>query len=1216
MIRPRLAASFPPAILAVLGILAACDVNDSPRHAGSPTVAAFAPRVLAPAGGFRKADWLTLSVWKQNGVGGWDSLYFRDSIAPTKPSVSVKVPLSVKLRYRIAGYIVSFTGGLRTTDTVWSAEESGFILYDSMPVSKSAATQARNWAVSPTSLTSPSAVFIPGNTAAFRTGRGELVAARLDSSVSCTDARDSVASVSAPIGDSLRVWVIACGADASVVPTKPRRYAWAIDTTTTADTKTPIAPVVSGNSGFASGQNLPSSQTDPTARVQFSAPAGARIAWDFRLDDAILAFPDSSEFPAVPKTLAEARFLTDSAKLDLWSRIRDSVGGHPAGFRVLVTTTRIDTSLGRSWVSSPTRFWFTVTPPPTPSRFGIAGARWDSVAVDWDLSTPGLTYQAWHGIGTDIPDVQRATQVPADRLTSTDWGIGALPADTSVTVLLRATDPRTGFSSQVKRTAKTLVLPSLPAPRLRWPNTDPATIKKSSQDTLAALWAADSAGRPLRVRYGWTRSLVASTPDPMAVAWPDLSQAASTTLSSDSAIHPGGAPGDYVYLSFATEDAQGRRSATIRQLLTIVADDADVPPDAPRGLHLVARSGSSLLLAWDSLPGFSYRVRYRSAGQGLIEADIDSAHFAVTGLAVGTKVDSIAVLARQISNPSRQSGWSQPSVAFSTRNPPPAPPRATAEWILDGGLPKLRWRWTRTAGTTDSFAVVGLSDTLAAPGSVAWKAPSSSQPGPDSLDIPYGSVPTTPFLAFGLRAVRDSVASTPVWAIREIPIPAPKVDPSTVRVWQFGDVWKFAFSGTTHPANFVLKVQVSQVLGTSSSFASTVAIPGASAVFSLDSLQPGAAGARFYWERKPAMGIPVFDRGEEYFVAKTILPPPSGFTLTPAPTDGEWTFQAPANLANGAEVVLHRSNAQGASDRPIKTGETVAAAPAAQDTFQIAQIVGEDTSALSPGQGLAVLPAPRGNPIPSSYLFPFDVTISGQAPQYQLNGTWIDARTPVSPSSFPDRTIPVRDIGPFAMSPVNKLAYVFDSTFDDPDWEKRVINGVGVVPGKGWVGSANATMSWVAGDGRNPSYIKVAQTAVGSPGIVGFATNYSGGTTYDASGMGGATIGVTTAGTKISYAFVIGSSAKGGIPVIYVPATISATGSTGTTLLADFFPAATATQPFTLDSKGTSTPVTATQMTAALAASTWLGVAVSGTSTLTASMVVTSIHLVSNRSRF
>lgn len=1200
--------SQPFAVLAALAILAACNVSDSPSRTETPTTATFSPRILAPAGGVRRADWLHVQVWSRDDrTGAWTVVFEDTSMAPNRTNLQVKVPLGVRLKYRIAGYSISFPQqGKRQIDTVWSASNDDVrAIYDQVPVSENSAAVAKNWAISPTTTLTDSIRFLPGSAATFKSISPYRVAAKADPSVSCADAKDTTAIVPAPIGDSLRVWVISCGADTSVVPTKPRRYAWVIDTANTAATRTPIAPVVTGNPGFVTGQVLTTSQTDPTSPVLFSASAGDLIAWDFRLDDSIAATPDTSAFPPVPKSFATARFRADSAKIDLWSQLKGSVGGFPGGFRVLVTTARIDTSLGRSWVSFPTRFWFTVTPPSVPSRFTLTAKRWDSVAVTWDLSAPDLSYEAWYAPGRDIPDVLRATQVPATKLQLAEWGLNGLYAESSYTVLVRATDRRTGLSSQKQLNTTTLALPALPTPSLLSPNFSPASVKKSAQDSLVATWTPDAAGRSLQVRYGWSRG-AAATPD----GWPDLAQLATTTLSA-SKIQVAGNVGDSVRLSFATEDAQGRRSEPTHQILVIVADNVEVGPDAPRNFRLVARTATSLSLAWDSLPGLAYTICYKPAGRDMQIQDLDSAHFTIRGLTGGTQVDSIAVLARSLADSTKFSGWS-PLLKATTRNPPPDPARAESRWIVDQGIVKLRWSWTRVAGTTDSIAIVGVSDSLSTPSPVTWITTSSSLAGTDYYDIPFPQPSSKPLVAFGIRSFRDSLPSATTWAFREIPIPAPRIDSTKLRIWQAGNVWKLLYTGEAPPKGFVLRALVSQVVGTTS-VKDSFDINTALSTYPLAALRPNApAGGHFYWQRTAPLGIPLFDRGAEYFIAKTILAPPSEFSLTPATTDSSWTFLA--GLPTGETAYLHRFSGMDVQTRIIKDSDTIRAMPSDLDTFQIARIVGDDTSAWSQPKTLGVLGMVTGKPEPGSYLFPFKVTLTGRAPQYRINGKWLDAGVPLNPLNFPNGIIPTRDVAAFAVSPTNPLAYDFDSTFTAASWEGRVTDGNDVAPGaRGWVGTVNAKATWVKGDKVTPAYIKVGQSNLGARAVIGFATDATGGSVFDASTMSGATIGMDSPTSTIKYTFVVGSDIKTELPPIFFPATISTTDKN--LLLADFTPLATLTQPYTLDAKGIATPVASEDVTRALASVRWMGVAAQGPSGTYSTFTLTSIHLVPKLSR-
>lgn len=1140
MSRAVLTSSLPLAALAVLGILAACDVNDSPQHAGSPMAATFAPRIQAPAGGFRKADWLALTVWKENTeVGGWEFHYFRDSIAPTKPSVSVTVPLNVKLKYRVAGYVVSFTNGVRSIDTVWTALDSSFYVYDTNAVSKSAATKARNWAIAPTTLIPANAVFTPGNVAEFRASSGQFVAIGSDSTVSCSGAKDTVAKVTALLQSPLVAWVRSCG-DTSVVPSAVRRYSWTIDTAGIGLRRAPLPPVPSGVSGFQDLDQLASAQSSPTVAVPFAiSEADEIIAWAFSLSDKAIV-PDPSEYPAAPGSIASAPFASRTGLLDLWSAIKDSLARHSSGMRVAVTTVRIDTGLGKEWISTPVRFWFQVTPPELPSRFGLTTLRWDSIQVDWDLSNPGLNYSAWYGVGDADPDSARAQVLPPAATRSPIWTIGGLPSDTTISLLLKASDPRTGLSSSLVKKARTGALPAIPTPRLVWPNTNPAVLKQSTQTSIHAQVGTDSAGRTLKLRYAILVRQKATTPVPSAQAWPDLSDPGTPSLlSADSSLAIAAKPGEYVYLSYVAEDPAGHRSAVSgQQLLEIVADDVDVPPSAPTNLKIVSRTASSIDLEWDALSGFGYRLRWSIGGQRATVQDLDSSHFRISGLASGTVVDSIAVLAVQIGNGARISGYSSPDLVARTRNPPGAPALATSEWITEGSVLKLRWRWVREPATAEGIAVVGVPDATTVPGSASWSfTPATTAGGKDSIDIPYQNLLAQPVVAFGRRAFRDSLETGPVWSFANIPQIAPAVMGDSLRIWQHGNTMRVIAPSGPEQAGFQLRARVFQIVQGTVTTDTTVTIQRGTGELQLDTFVPGNVSAFFWWERSPKTGVAKFDRGEELSRTRIILPAPSGFSLLPGSYEKEWLFRPPTDLASGSQALLVRTLGTTVAAEVVVSGSIISSSPLDGESFALAQVVGNDTSMTTPARSLRMLTAmPVASPPHGSYLFPFPIALSATEGQVQVSqGTeWKDASSAFDPFAF--GPFSARIAGPFTVGPPKALEYVQDTGFGGANWPKMVEQGLAGGIGKTWVAVENGEMSYTAGSSRTPATIDLLQGAKDTLAL-GFAVDPVKGATFDASDALGILIGVAKANAVNSYRVSIqATDGSGGSLLIHLPA--------------------------------------------------------------------------------
>lgn len=1208
-----------PAVLAAtLGILAACDVSDSPDRTGGTVATTFAPRILAPAEGVRQATFVVLNVWSSpNNDNKWDSVYQEDLISTFEKSIEVKnVPLRTALKFRLAGYVVSFPNGVKTVDTVWTAVKENFSLSTTTPQTQSTTILAKNWAVAPVPPYAATTVLKPGSPVVLKTTKGQRIVVSSSASVSCqgTTPADTTVQVVPLLDTSLSTWVWTCSDDPAVLPSSPRFFRWSVDTSGIAADRTPFAPIPTSFAGFADLSRITALEVDPTQSVDFGTSSALALAWNLAISPETTT-PQASDFPSPPRSRQTAQHDTTGAKLSLWQSLKDTLADFPGRMRVLATVVRTDTSLGQEWISPPTRFWFNLAPPPAP-RFTLVQAGWDSVRIDWDLSREDLQYRAYRHAGSEDFDTTNGDRLLDAQLKAATTGIGALPSSSPVSVKLVVVDPRTGLSTLVLLTTSTRSLPTLPVPTMIAPSAaNPVVLKQSNQGSTLVTVASDSAGKPLTFLFASTEVDTADVPDPANLEWPSVTSPGARA-STDGSIVTNGLPGQYVVLSIAATDSQGRISAPLKRLFKIVANNAEVMPDPPTGLRLARRDTSALDFQWNATAGFRYRVRYDLNGRGPDSSDVDADSFRLAGLSPGDTATSITVRAIDKTDPQKISAYSQSLAMAITRRPPSRPDQPRASWSTESGPLKLRFTWTRTAGNSDEYALADVKGIGELPLSSAWTARNKSTPGADTLEIPYSEVQAYPFAAFGIRAIADSMQSPPSWVVVPIPRLAPAFDPNAV-AWQKGDTVRISFATNGAEAAFQLKAKV--IRGTTAETTLVVtSIPGN---LPLGSFKAGSISGLFWWERREPTGVALFDAGPVGRIEKQILSAPTGFRLLPRGSDNQWIFQAPPTLAPLAipHLVVRSAGKVGISS--IMDGDSIMSLLADKDTFQLVQVLGRDTSFPTIRQTLSLIEsAPIANPPPGAYLFRFPIELTppfgtGATVQVrQSKAEWRDYQVPFDPLEMANPE--TRLVAPFAVGSIEPLEYAQDSTFKQPDWEKRVLRGNETPIGNDWIGVSDAAIYWVGADLRNnPAYIKLSQLSLTGPGIVGFATNLTKGASMDASEMAGATVGIRGASGK-EFHLVIGHGSKLEIPMIFVPTTLSATGSTQKTFVADFFPATTEPQPFYRDAKGNAFPVTAAQMSTVLSSATWIGFSVRSTATLLGSVEITSIHLVPKKPRF
>jgi hypothetical protein len=1106
----------PLTVLAALAILAACNVSDSSPQADPSGTALFAPRLQAPAEGLRPAEYMRLEVWKRNGQLVYESIHKQDSILLSESQVSIKVPQRETLKYLLVGYVITIVDGVPAVDTVWTAADSGFAIGSDGPTTRTPLSLIKNWAFSPTTQTASSTTLKPGNAVEFRAARGQFIVAGSDPNLSCVGVTDTLVRIPALLTTPLTAWVRACG-DGTTLPSTPRRYSWTNDTAGIGSQRTPLAPSPTGVTGFSDLDRLATAESDPTTPIAFpSGQAGSVIAWAVRVLDKSVV-PDSTNFPPAPARKTQAPRTSTDGVLDVWSIVKDSLTDqHPTGMTVLVTAVRIDTGLGAEWPSAPSRFWYSVTPPSAPSRFGVTAQGWDSLILDWNLSNPALRYSAWYAIGSGTPDSAGSTQIPDAATDSSVWVLHSLPSDTTFTVVVKTTDPRTGLSSLATLPGRTGKLPDLPSAIMTKPNTNPAILKASSLDSVQVAVPRDLAGRTLKIRYAASTKAKSDTPDPEAVLWPDLSSpSVASSLSTDGKLSVFARPGEYLYISYVTEDSLGRRSPLVRkQRIEVVADDVDVPPPAPTGLRLLARTDRSLTVAWDTMPGFSYDIRWSVNGVRATNQAVTSTRFVIDGLAAGTPVDSISVKAIQIGNGTRFSGYSTPLPVVRTKTPPAPLSRASSEWVMDGTILKLRIRWTREAGTSEQTALGGVSSASETPASADWKSSVGTSTTEDSLDVLYGMVSDKPFVAFGRRAFRDSIPEGPLWTHIEVPSLAPAVNPDSLRIWQIGSLLKVRAPQGPEAFGFQLRVRVVQ---TSPFLDSIYTIQRGVGELKLGATSSGTLGARFWWERISKKGTARFDKGEEHRVDKSILPPPSNFILQPGFTENDWIFFAPADIRSGASVLLVRSRS-GVPQPPeeLTTGKVIQASIADSASFQIVQVMNkEDTSDYSPKRSLQTLGEPIASHPEGTYLFPFRIQLTGSTPQVYQSAAWTNTVGLFDP--FAMSTFETRSVAPFGVSSTRKFTFEQDITFRDPVWGTRVEEAKNGVIGKSLVAFDNAKFSYSPTNATGgPATISFSQATTTEPAVVGFTVDPVKGSRLDLSSATGLVIGTTGSNPKIS----------------------------------------------------------------------------------------------------
>lgn len=1051
-------------LASTLGILAACDVSDSPARTNAPTTATFSPRILAPAGGVRKAEWLHLQVWTRddNGDGTWDSLYSDAKIPPASPSLKVTVPVGKRVRYRVAGYVISFPSpGKRQADTVWSAENEVRI-YSAGTTDDDAGTVAKNWAVAPVSPFSESTLLTAGSPIVLTTRTGQRLAVGTSDSVSCggTTPADSIVSLVPQFATTYSVWVRSCSEDAEVLPSSPRRLQWAVDTIGVAKRLTPSAPKPSsGFVDFSDFSRISELELNPEQSIDFGEAKTTSLAWNLALSQDT-STPDTGDYPSAPASRDAAQFDTVGSKLNFWQELHDTLDSYKTGMRVLVTLVRTDISLGKEWVSAPTRFWFTLVPPPLPSRFNVVATRWDSVQVDWSLRDD-LEYRAFRHPGRTTFDPSVGQPLDDSVLKKGVFGIGALPSDSAVTILLVVRNPLTGLSSTATAFAITRPLPALPVPTMSSPSAaNPVTLKQSQQNATTVEVATDSAGKRLSILYRATLEDTSGITNPLTQPWPIVTLSNAVT-SQDGLIQTNGAPGQYVFLSIVATDGEGRISAPLKRVFMIVADNEVVAPSPPSGLSLTQRDSNALTFSWKAMPGFDYRLRYSINGQVPKTEAVSSNTLIITGLKPGDFLSSIAVQAVDQTNSTLVSPFSQEIPTAYTKSPPPVPEIRDTSWFVRDHSLFLKLVWVRAPGTTNEYRRETVTSQTPPTAAGNWLPWSRSAPGLDSVEIPYSELQDSRFVAFGIRAHQDSLTSDPAWMVVPIPRLPPAFDTGAI-AWQNGDIVKISFAVTAQDtALFQLKAHITQDGRTT-----TQVVTSNPGIFRLGSPRTSVLSAEFFWERKAPTGVGALDIGTPVRIEKKIIPAPKEFVLLPGLSTKEWRFPTPSGLdAKATSLLVQKTRSGDVSAIPFKAGTVgnVKSDPLDQDSFWVAQIVDRDTSLVSLPRTLTLLPVqPVASPAPGSYLFPFDITltvpegIKATAQVEQPGGKWeTDVPGPFNPFVMSSPT--ARLAGPFEVSDTMSLAYTLDSTFNDKVWAERVTK----LKETGWIIPTNTSVTYV-----------------------------------------------------------------------------------------------------------------------------------------------------------
>lgn len=1204
-----------PAVLAsTLGILAACDLSDSPDRTGAAVTTTFAPRILAPAEGVRQATFVVLNVWSSSGNNKWDSVYQEDLISAFQPSITVKnVPLRKALRFRLAGYVTTYPDGIETTDTVWTAVKENFSLSSTTPLTQPTTVLAQNWAIAPVSPFSRSTVLKPGSPLTLKTSAGQRLSVDSSAQVSCegTTPADTAVQLVPLLDTSFSVWVRTCSDDPKVLPSSPRNLRWSVDTNGVGRQLTPLAPKpVSGFSDFDDFSRVTSLESDPTQTMDFGASGTSVLAWNLSCSPETSA-PVPGDFPPVPSSHSSARFDTAESKFSLWPALKDSLLVYRRGMRVLATLVRTDVRLGKEWVSSPTRFWFNLVPPPLPTRFQLESLRWDSASIEWDLSRTDLEYRAFRHPGEGAFDSTAGTPLPDSLLKVPFAKIGSLPSNSALSIMLVVRDPRTGLKSSTTRSTTTRALPALSVPTMTTPSAaNPVTLKPSLQKNTKIQVADDSAGTPLTFLYVETSVDTAGIANPLGRPWPTVS-GPSVKASSNGQIETSGQPGQYVYLSIVATDGAGRVSEPLQRLFKIVAESDVVMPDAPTGLRLSQRDTNALTFSWNAMQGFRYRLRYSVNGQRETEADTTSNIYRITGLKPGDSVTSIAVRALDNTNAQLISPYSQAIPIAFTKRPPPVPDRPEASWIAQSGSLKLRLVWTRAAGTTNQISSEQVTGSTNVPPDPTWVFRSKTHPGVDTVEIPYADLQKGAFFAFGVRAIQDSLASAPAWQVAPIPRLAPAFDPDAF-AWQKGDTVKVSFSTKGADASFDLKARISQ-LGLPDTTLVVTSNPG---ILPLGSFKSGKISGQFWWERRDPTNVAAFDRGLDGRIEQQILPAPTGFALLPGPTEKDWIFQPPTGLDSNAIPMLVVRTSREVKLLKISVGETVTSTPSEADTFQLVQVVGRDTSFATLGRTLRyVTTAPTSSPPQGSYLFPFAVSMSSTLGGVQLQSAtdWKDYSGAFDP--FALGTFNARIAGPFTVGAPKPFEFRKDSTFNDLDWAKRFDQATEGTLGKTLVSFDSGTIRYTPSTSlKVPATIVLSQQRTGAPATIAFAVDPVNNSTYDASFAKELVVRSPDSLTKkIGYALVIASRTSKAENIVYIPMLVDGkllraplAATTATTLL-----------PWVVTREGKKQSIAWTGVSAYLSDISWVGIQVDALTTgLTGAVEFSSISFVGTPSRF
>jgi len=632
----------------LLVALASCDRDDAIRPvAPSSESVPFAPRILAPAGGLRQADYVHLQIWAFD-QGAWTSIFEKTDISAGLTKFGVNVPRNVRLSYRVAGYTVSLIDGIRQVDTVWSASKDRVFLTDSLG-SDSAGTVAKNWARSPEIPLDTTVLLQARQTLKFHAAAGErIVVATTASAASCakTTPADTAATWTVGADSALGLYVRGCPIDTATGHASSLRYlSWNVDGASLVRAYTPLlAPTASLQ--LAELQANPSRSENLLSPNNPSVGGEVRLAWNLALDTLVRDTPKVAEdFPTAPTGLASAHG-SSLDSLRLWDTLQSWLASHPQGARVRLSLVAIRTLDNRSWVGEPSYRWFTILPPEAP-QFQLSSPSWGAVEFRWNQTTfpTRLRLRAWMQPGSAKPDTSLAA-LASDSLSKTSFVGRGYTGGQIVSVRLVARDSLTGLVTESILSTTTSAWPALPAPQMK-----PGSGSQLHEtDTLALSTTADPAGQPVALRY-FVKQATASSVDSsqfsvVGATWRTNANRYSLPLT--------GLTGQFLYVGAAFVDTvHGRSSDTILAWIEVAQNTVALRPESPANLALVARTSSSIQVSWSKVANATYQLELTKSGVSSV-LDVSDTVKTISGLSNG---DSVSIRVRSVSATEQTSNW-------------------------------------------------------------------------------------------------------------------------------------------------------------------------------------------------------------------------------------------------------------------------------------------------------------------------------------------------------------------------------------------------------------------------------------------------------------------------------------------------------------------------------------------------------------------------------